>query len=627
MKILSILSAASEPDRMKINFLATICFLLCQTAFAAPYPFYYEIGNVSVQDLYVDPVSGKDSNDGLSKSSALKSLTAAWNSIPRKRNLTTGVRINILPGTIPESAIPNYMEERYGTANSPIIIQSLEGKNSTILAGDLNVFDVRYLYLINLTIRPDGDTFHCEKCDHILLRGSEFDGGEQLAQETIKFNQSSNVFIEASDIHGAADNAIDFVAVQHGHVIGNTIHDAADWCQYAKGGSAYLRIEANRYFNCGTGGFTAGQGTGLEFMTSPWIHYEAYDLKFINNIIHDTEGAGFGVNGGYNILFAYNTLFRIGERSHLIEAVFGKRSCDGDNQTCQNYLNQGGWGVSTQDIEQSIPNKNVIIANNLVYNPQGYTSGYQHFAVHDAESSLPGSNLPDTIYADENLLIKGNLIKNGPDDWPLGIDGCNNSSCNASQLNQENFINTAEPQFENTANNDFRPLDSGFAAISIPDFSGTDRISPPLAETGDLNNLVRYDRSGSLRSEKDIIGAYIAGSKIDVPLPPGANPADKPKTKASLKISKISKKLISAGKTKIIITLSAKSADPFKLSASLQNKKKLSVKKTAVKKISNDKYTSTLNLNAGSYLYSATLKDAAGSSSSINKTFKVKNSR
>jgi hypothetical protein len=43
-------------------------------------------------------------------------------------------------------------------------------------------------------------------------------------------------------------------------------------------------------------------------MTAPWIQYEAYDIKFVNNIIHDTDGAGIGVNGGYNILMAYNTI-------------------------------------------------------------------------------------------------------------------------------------------------------------------------------------------------------------------------------------------------------------------------------------------------------------------------------
>ena len=60
-----------------------------------------------------------------------------------------------------------------------------------------------------------------------------------------------------------------------------------------------------------------GQGTGLQFMTAPWLHYEAYGIRVVNNIVHDTEGAGLGVNGGYNVLIAWNTLYRVGRRSHV----------------------------------------------------------------------------------------------------------------------------------------------------------------------------------------------------------------------------------------------------------------------------------------------------------------------
>ena len=78
--------------------------------------------------------------------------------------------------------------------------------------------------------------------------------------------------------------------------------------------------------DAGTGGFTAGQGTGFECMSAPWLHSEAYDMSFTNNIVYDTEGAGIGVNGGFNILMANNTLYRVGSRSHVIEVGFGSRS-------------------------------------------------------------------------------------------------------------------------------------------------------------------------------------------------------------------------------------------------------------------------------------------------------------
>ena len=48
-----------------------------------------------------------------------------------------------------------------------------------------------------------------------------------------------------------------------------------------------------------------------------------------NNLIHDIDGAGFGVWGCYDCTFAYNTLVRVGRRSHVIEVKFGEHSCDG----------------------------------------------------------------------------------------------------------------------------------------------------------------------------------------------------------------------------------------------------------------------------------------------------------
>jgi nitrous oxidase accessory protein NosD len=157
------------------------------------------------------------------------------------------------------------------------------------------------------------------------------------------------VYIENNNITSADDNNIDFVAVQYGHIQSNIIHNAGDWCMYTKGGSADIRIEGNEIYNCDVGGYVAGQGTGLEYMVTPWIHYEAYDIKFINNVIHDTQGAGNGCQWGYNILLAYNTLYHVGTISHAIEVVFGLRSCDGDPLAATSRsanLALGGWGTT-----------------------------------------------------------------------------------------------------------------------------------------------------------------------------------------------------------------------------------------------------------------------------------------
>ena len=323
----------------------------------------YSIGSPSLQQIFVDPTRGDDRASGRSSGEAVRTISEAWNRVPRNSAASpltaTGYEIQLLPGEYAESAIPHYMELRYGSAAAPIVFRAASGPGTATLRADLNIANVAYLYFIDLDIvpAPSADVFHCESCDHILIRGVTFDGGlrptegsdRPVAHETIKVNQSTYVYIEDSNISGADDNAIDFVAVQNGHIIGNRIHEVQDWCAYVKGGSANILVDSNEIYDCGTGGFTAGQGTGLQFMSDPWLHYEAYGIRVVNNIVHDTEGAGLGVNGGYNILVAWNTLFRVGSRSHVMEVEFGARSCDAadvesQRTACQSRIDAGAWG-------------------------------------------------------------------------------------------------------------------------------------------------------------------------------------------------------------------------------------------------------------------------------------------
>jgi len=489
-------------------------------------PRTYDIGTPTLTDIWVDPINGNDTNSGVTRAQALRTISEAWRRIPMGTTLTTtGYQLMLVAGTYPDNSVPRFWESRYGTYQSPIIIQAADGPG-TVTLPSMNIFDCRYLYLIGLRVEAGGgDVLHFASCDHVLVRQTQVVGTGDIfnyesPQEACKANQCQYVYIEQSDISGAWDNAVDFVAVQYGHVVGNRIHRAQDWCIYLKGGSAYFRVEGNEIYDGGTGGFTAGQGTGFEFMESPWLHYEAYDIKFINNVIHDTEGAGMGVNGGYNIVLAYNTLYRVGERSHVIEVVFGLRGCDGNTTRCREYLSAGGWGTATVGGEEPIPNRNVYIYNNVVYNPPGYQSQYQHFAIYGPRDPAGGSNIPSPARSDTNLQIRGNIIWNGPADHPLGIEesdqGCQSShpTCNATQLRSENAINTMEPQLANPAGGNFRPVSGGnvfrVTTFAIPNFPGADRPQPPLAPEGNLQNPVTRDRDGHPRTSSSPPGAYAA---------------------------------------------------------------------------------------------------------------------
>ncbi len=486
-------------------------------------PRYYNIGTPTLQNIWVDPLHGNDGNSGAVREQALRTVTAAWERIPMSTPLSSGYRIMLAAGVYPEDIVPVYWESRFGTFAAPIIIQSADGPGAAILPG-LSFANVRYLYLIGLHMRAGADdVLHCERCDHFLVRQCQVEGTGDPAtynspQEALKVNQSRYVYVEDSDLSGAYGNAVDFVAVQNGHLQGNRVHNALDWCAYVKGGSAYIRVEGNEFYGCGAGGFSAGQGTGFEYMVSPWLHYEAYDIKIINNVVHDTTGAGLGVNGGYDILIAYNTLYRVGEASHVLEFVHGHRSCDGNTDACQSNLNAGGWGT-TGEGGQWIPNRNIYVYNNVVYNPAPYQSQWTQFSIQGAETPPPGSHIPSPSLADDHLVIAGNIIWNGPPSHPLGVEdssnGCQpaNPTCNATQLAGRNAINRIEPQLVNPAAGDFRPAPGGnlFSATTyaIPDFTWSDAPTQPPAPAGNLSNSVPRDRNGASRSSTTPPGAYV----------------------------------------------------------------------------------------------------------------------
>ncbi len=397
--------------------------------------------------LWVAP-NGNDAATGASRQAALRTVAEAWRRIPMSTVLTAGVRVNIAAGTYGRDTLPNYWESRWGTPAAPIELVAADGPGTAVLLGDLNVFDVRSLLVEGVRIAAGGDAFHCERCDRLTLRRVVLDGGNRAAHETLKVNQSTDVVVEDSDIGGAWDNAIDFVAVHGGRISRNRIHDADDWCVYVKGGSADIIVEDNEIFGCGTGGFTAGQGTGLEFLMVPHLTYEAEHVVVRGNRIHDTFGAGLGVNGGRDILMTANLLERVGARSHLVEVTFGGRGCDGDTAACRARLDAGGWGTTARDDGTNfvrIPNLDVRIEGNTIDNSTGVNSRWQHFFVPGPWTApQPGTPAnPSPAYADTALVIRDNTIRNGVD-TPLGVGdadtGCapSNPTCNAAQLLRDN---------------------------------------------------------------------------------------------------------------------------------------------------------------------------------------------
>lgn len=504
---------------------------------------YYEIGSPNVVDLWLDPVSGNDANDGLSREKGVKTLSAVWNRIPANTTLTTnGYRINVLPGSVPcEGACRNYFSGRFGTQQFPIIIRPANGRGTVIFQGGLNISNVKYLYLIDLNLIAGGangkfadNVLHIDRSDHVLMKGLTVMGVSQSEfKEVVKVNTSQHIYLEDSEISNCFQSAVDFVAVQYGHILNNRIHDAGSWGMYLKGGSAYFRIESNEIYKT-LFGFSAGEGSGISYLVPPFIHYEAYDIKFINNVLHDMPGTGLAVTGGYNILLAHNTLYRIayntpnGPGYGLITIFHGNRTCSDTAEACQRMVSQGAWGPnqpSTEYIGGVIPNRNVFIYNNLFYNPASYRTLWGHFSIYGSRTRPANHpNLADFLPTDENLQIKGNVIWNGPAEMPLGIEheswGCqpSNPTCNPTQLKADNVINAFEPQIANPDAGDFR-INSGSnlanaKSQAIPNFGWGDAPSNPAVPVGNLSNTIDHDRNFISRVNTNLPGAYTVGGGL-----------------------------------------------------------------------------------------------------------------
>ena len=499
----------------------------------SPSPSAYDIGSPTLVDFWVDPVNGDDGNSGSSQAQALRSVAEAWNRVPNGLALTVGYRIFLMAGEYPEDNLPpsGWMATRLGTYKFPVILQAANGAHSVRLHGPMDINDCHYLYLLGLDFVTDpghggGNVVHVSNSDHILIRESKldgFDGSVRAPQETLKVNQAQYVYVEDCEISGAFWFPLDFVAVQYGSILNSRIHNSGDDCMVLKGGSAYFRIEGNEVYDCGVIGFSAGQGTGFEFMVSPWLHYEAYDLKFVNNVIHDTRNAGMAVRGGYNILMAYNTLYRVGIDDNvgapLLLVGQGSRSCDGDATACQSRHDAGGWGpIAVGDGGEWIPDRNIYVYNNIFYNPSPIRTMSNHFTISGIITPPVDTNIPSPSASDTNLRIRGNMIWNGPPDLPLGVgdaeQGCqaSNPTCNAIQLLADNAINAIEPHLTDPDHGDFRPYPGGtlftVTTYACPDFGWGDAPPAPRAPPGNLSNSVPNDRDGNMRPPTSTPGAY-----------------------------------------------------------------------------------------------------------------------
>ena len=404
--------------------------------------------------VYVNASRGHDTAPG-TETQPLRTVIAAWNRIPVARPLHEPYTIVLEPGHWRPDQTPNYWESRWGSAGAPLQLRAQHPGTATLPA--INMYDVRWMTFSGLRFRDRFDLFHCERCHHVTIDHTRFDGSPQLL-DTVKFNQSTWIFLRHDRITGASQNPLQFVAVQHGAVTDSELANGGDWCAYFKGGSAGLTVSRNRVHDCRTGGLLAGQGTGLQFMVAPYFRYEAYEIVMAGNWVWHMRGAGIGVNGGEAISLTDNRLWDTGQASHTVEIDFGLRTCDGHpgdpgRQRCAQYLSQGAWGTTRVDDgtnQVRIPDRDITVAGNVIANPRRQGDELLDIAAPFDGPSQGGSGL-GAVRTDSGLRIYDNWFAVGRG-LPDGTAGCQAPDCHG--LRAHNRVTGPANPFRDAAHGD-----------------------------------------------------------------------------------------------------------------------------------------------------------------------------
>jgi hypothetical protein len=478
--------------RRAAALLLTITF--AAAAHAIPDTRTFDIGNPTLRPFWVDPVNGNDNNDGSTRIAAFKTIDAAWNVASSAAASGTGVEIILRPGDYPAGIEINQL----ASYTSPIVLRA-EVTDTARLHGII-FLGGRNVYVIGVTLSGISNNFSIQAgfVDYLLLRDVHVIGSQGIYVQL-----STHVYLENVHVEDSTANSIEIDRDQYGHVNGSRVARSAGACFSETEGSAYLTIDGNDFGPCAQGAIWLGLLGQLDRFRKPWIQYDSYDVKVVNNVIHDYgTSPAVTISGAYNMLFAHNTVVAPAN-STFIRVVQSVRVCSQPSD-CQTLRDAGGWGPVVSGVDAPIPNRNVSIFGNIFYTR---TSVGQSIFLNPAPAATPdpATNIPSPSRSDDNLLIRGNVVwSNGLQLMPSSGAGCDNSNptCNAAQLTADNRINMIQPQFVDAANGNYRPLANGnlfgLPAVTIPPFTWSDL--PSTVPIGELDNTVARDADGLPRT-------------------------------------------------------------------------------------------------------------------------------
>ena len=389
---------------------------------------------------YVSSMTGSDSNNGTSSSSAFATIQAAAD------RSNPGDSVQVMNGVYKNSGSGGYVADitRSGTAGAPIVFEAAAGQHPVIdttnqWAG-LEVSGASYVTIKGFEITGNAASVTLATA----LSQANNSNDPQTSDTGIEVDQqgsthSTHITIANNDVHDQGGAGIQIGGADYITVTGNTVYHNAWWSPFANSGISIFQS----YSSDGNTGYktivsgntvygnqefvpwhTQGQitdGNGIIIDSNNNTGYNGRTLVE-NNLTYNNGGTGAHAINSDHVDFFYNTAYDNNQSSALNEGqIVGQNSNDvriennimvapsgkmvnsqpyGYNVTYDYNIYHGGSGPQT------------LGAHDIVADPQFVSPSSGNFAL---QASSPAVNSATTQFSDSTDLAGHPRPSSGPD--------------------------------------------------------------------------------------------------------------------------------------------------------------------------------------------------------------------
>lgn len=216
-----------------------------------------------------------------------------------------------------------YISGLQGTADAPVTFLAAPGETVVVRGGNecWHLTDVRHVRIEGITFREagtnlvnidDGGSYDTPTL-HVAIVNCEFRDNAPTTgnADLLKLSGVDSFHVERCRFYNnssASGSGIDMVGCHNGSITGSSFGSFISTSIQAKGGSRFIRIEANRFTDGGSRMINIGGSTGAPYFRPADVNYEAADIDVFSNIAVTSGPVAFV--GCVNARVVNNTFYR-----------------------------------------------------------------------------------------------------------------------------------------------------------------------------------------------------------------------------------------------------------------------------------------------------------------------------